>query len=752
MGESKLNSKTTASEQKWYYKKGEVYRNRWIDYSVLPNKGIVVDWKNCVGCFCSFKYDDIEDVFKIVGYDADKMIVTIDTPNYGEYSLSTDALRGVNIAPYIGRFKRENRTGEKKWFYKHYKKGKINNNRWIDYSSLPDRGKIIDWKNSIGCLCSFKYDDIEDVFKIVDYDADKMIVTIDINKYGKHSLTTDALHGVQIAMYIGKFKRGYRYNIGDIVNDIEIVGLTRVGKVKNIAYNYKCTKCPNKDVILQTSIANGSGCNVCCPSSQKVLREYNDIATTHPHLIDYFVDINDCYNNTAGSNKLFKMNCPYCKTKKTMTASTLSRNGFSCPKCSDGKSIPERYMASVLTELGIIFKNDCITPWSQNKRYDFKFQYNYQDYIIECHGIQHYSKGFEVFGGRTLEEEKENDEFKKQLALENGIKEENYIIVDCRESTFHFLTKNIIKELSHLFNLCNIDFEKCYKESLSSLVIKVINSYNEGITNTNELSEKYNIARKTVGTYLKVGADLKLCDYDPNSIREELKKPIICIDQEGNTTFYESILECSRRITELTGTKYLQSNIHGVLKGCYRQYLGLTFRYHNENEVLDVEKVLVEAFAYRVKPYAKKILCIGRDGSTKIYDSITGCADELTLLTGETYDFRNIQDVAKGNRRRYKDYTFKYYNENEDLDIEEILNYAFGKRVSPKAKQVVCIDSNENVTIYESATKCAQQLTEITGEIYNQPNISAKCNGKDKTNQYKDYEFYYLEDYEKVKK
>ena len=63
--------------------------------------------------------------------------------------------------------------------------------------------------------------------------------------------------------------------------------------------------------------------------------------------------------------------------------------------------------------------------------------------IIENHGIQHYNKGFEFIGGRTLEEEQENDKYKKCVANKNGV--ENYIIIDCRKSTKEWVEQSVMQ-------------------------------------------------------------------------------------------------------------------------------------------------------------------------------------------------------------------------------------------------------------------------------------------------------------------
>ena len=55
--------------------------------------------------------------------------------------------------------------------------GYINENRWIDFSELPRRlygsKTRIDWKNSVGYVLPFKYDQIESFLTICDYEIDR---------------------------------------------------------------------------------------------------------------------------------------------------------------------------------------------------------------------------------------------------------------------------------------------------------------------------------------------------------------------------------------------------------------------------------------------------------------------------------------------------------------------------------------------------------------------------------------------------
>ena len=93
--------------------------------------------------------------------------------------------------------------------------------------------------------------------------------------------------------------------------------------------------------------------------------------------------------------------------------------------CGKKNKYPERLMKSVLDnfDINLITQlNKKHFSWCENKRYDFYFKLNEEEYIIETHGGQHYKKGFSNYGGRTLKEEQQNDKDKYELVINNGIK------------------------------------------------------------------------------------------------------------------------------------------------------------------------------------------------------------------------------------------------------------------------------------------------------------------------------------------
>ena len=64
----------------------------------------------------------------------------------------------------------------------------MDSGNWIDLSDLPrwesgkNKGKI-NWKESVGYKCKFKYDDIEGEIEIVDYDKETKMLMIKYLNY-----------------------------------------------------------------------------------------------------------------------------------------------------------------------------------------------------------------------------------------------------------------------------------------------------------------------------------------------------------------------------------------------------------------------------------------------------------------------------------------------------------------------------------------------------------------------------------------
>lgn len=143
---------------------------------------------------------------------------------------------------------------------------------------------------------------------------------------------------------------------------------------------------------------------------------------------------------------------------------------------SGSGSFPERFMDALLRQLDVNFEREVVFDWSKPskanklngaKRYDFYLpQYNT---IIEVHGAQHYSGGFEVFGGRNLDEEKQNDRLKQDIAIKNGVS--CYIVINAAVSNIPYLKESVFSnpEFMALFDVSDIDWEEINKSVLGEL-------------------------------------------------------------------------------------------------------------------------------------------------------------------------------------------------------------------------------------------------------------------------------------------
>lgn len=258
--------------------------------------------------------------------------------------------------------------------------------------------------------------------------------------------------------------------------------------------------------MMAKSYVNGQNCGIC--AGRKVLKGFNDIATTHPHLIKYFKEKEDAQKYSHGSREFVNIKCPDCGYEKKILVSKLTTRGFSCPRCGDGHSYPNKFMYSFLSQLNINYIAEYSPAWANNKRYDiFCPEYNL---IIENHGLQHYKH---TSFPRTLEEEQANDRLKKILAINNGIAE--YVAIDCRKSELTHIKNSIMQSIlpSILnFNEESINWIECSEMANSSMVKQAYDMWENGMSKK-DIANELNVHYTTVERYLRRGNDSKSCHY-----------------------------------------------------------------------------------------------------------------------------------------------------------------------------------------------------------------------------------------------
>ena len=497
---------------------------------------------------------------------------------------------------------------------------------------------VIDWKSISNITVKFVYDNIEGEIMINNYDNNTRRLSLNYLDIKDFKMHTGHFIDCKLKELLSLKTIKYKYDIGSIIENkfgkIKILSQIRMdcnSKTKNNrtdkGYIYECLSCGNVDNTLESHIIEGKGCNICCPSPQKIVKGINDVATTHPHLIKYFVNVEDAYMYSHGSKYRIKSVCDRCGYIKNIWLADLTTQGFSCPKCGDGISYPNKFIFNIFEQLNINFSYEETFDWSIGKRYDFYIPQ--LKCILEAHGEQHYKKSNR---GRSLQEEQENDKLKEQLAKENKI--EKYIVVDCRHSDLKFIKNNILNsELVKLFDLSNVDWLKCHEFACNTLVKIVCDLWNDNL-NILQIASQLKLSRGTVFVYLKRGLLLNWCNYKTlvESMNENMFK-IIELWENGNHSTSDI-----GRLVQLHGStvcRYLKKS----------NELGLCDYTVNKSKKFTGLKM------------RKAVLCL--DNNLR-FDSVY----EVEKVSLEIFKTRllaqTVRDVCKGNLKYYKGYHFEY--------------------------------------------------------------------------------------------
>lgn len=309
-----------------------------------------------------------------------------------------------------------------------------------------------------------------------------------------------------------KNNKKYYYNIGEKVNGIIITHQCVLNSKK--AYKYKCPICGydcgtyykkgefhNEHMVYENNLKSGAGC-VICSKNGFVSPQINSIHALYPSVEQFLINKKDAYKYAPHSTSLLKCKCPDCNREYERQCNKIVYYGVPCV-CGDGFSYAEKFVFDVLKQANISFTTQYQFS-SSNFRYDFFLEeYNI---IIEVNGIQHYKQ-------KWKRNEEENDIKKKEIALLNGIKEKNYIELDCRNSNLNFIKESILNSaLNNLLNCKNIDFVKCSEFALNNLCKEVSQLWQKG-ESIKTISEKLKLHKHTIISYLKQGNDVGWCDY-----------------------------------------------------------------------------------------------------------------------------------------------------------------------------------------------------------------------------------------------
>lgn len=351
--------------------------------------------------------------------------------------------------------------------------------------------------------------------------------------------------------------------------------LHKNGNVRNYKiYTCKCNKCSDTFKITEGHLKEGRGCPTC--HSKKFVEGINDIPTTAPWMIKYFQGgIDEAKLYTRNSNKKIKPKCPDCGMIRDndITVNKLyQNNGFRCV-CSDGISYPEKFVFYLLTKMNIEFNyqvTNTTLPWVNKYRYDFYIPA--YSMIIEANGEQHYKGNFITLGGRTKDQENENDARKEKLAYKNGIK--YYVRLDCRKSNSEWI-RNAIKT-SIILDVLNykedaIDWTECEKFARNNLVKEICKFKKDNRTMTaTDISKIFNIDNCTVSRYLNIGHKYGWCYYSG------LTRCVEVFKNDKSIGVYDSAKDV---VLNFKNEKFCDESIRRVCREGSKLYKGYGFQY-----------------------------------------------------------------------------------------------------------------------------------------------------------------------------
>ena len=390
--------------------------------------------------------------------------------------------------------------------------------------------------------------------------------------YGCHQCRINNELKLQQEVFLNRLKEVHR---GNIIAIDEYNGMNR-----NIRFQCSLGHIWSTD---PHNVLRGSCCPYC--SGRKVLKGFNDLWTVRPDIAKLLKNHEDGYKYTKASHTKVDFVCPDCGKVSNLKIIDIYNRGFSCSRCSDGVSYPNKFARSFLDQLPIQNHICEYHPnWAKQYFYDNYFEYNDERYILEMDGGFHYRDvpSYNQFSNDV----QIIDKIKTELANQNGIK---VIRIDCQKSDCDYIKANILSsELSLVFDLSNINWDLCNRTSHKSLLKQACDLYKSGIIKLTDIADILHVHTTTVRNYLKTGTKYGWCNYDVKQSIKKLVKyrqnaiPIVLVDDDLNILQeFCSIHDCCQKIKEQYGVGLWRQKITAVCK-THEPYHGFNFRFANE--------------------------------------------------------------------------------------------------------------------------------------------------------------------------
>ena len=462
--------------------------------------------------------------------------------------------------------------------------------KYIDFNQFPlNKSGNISWKNSIGVVADFYYCGERHTLKIlgrgnptnefVTFQVDDMLPETARTQKIKYLLFDDLF-----------YKPNYLYKVSDIVNDVMILEQLYFKRTENSAnkekfYRCRCLIDGYEYVVEEIELKNGRKCPKCV--GRVLIVGHNDLATTNPEVIQYLLDKEDGYKYTRGSKNRIWTICPICKHKKLMAVTDLTHRGFSCSKCSDGLSYPNKFAHNIFEQINKQYKeyrSEYSPDWAGQMKYDnYVLLKDGREIIVEMDGGFHYKENYKWAT--------KNDAIKDSLAEEHGIK---IIRVNCFYNKitqrFNLIKNGLINSLKDYFDLSYVDWDIADKAGVSSKLVEVSSYYNENPFMSNQqIADKFHMNAVTIRHYLTVGERLGLCKYirvDPNRCKNSI--PLILYDSNGNMI---GVYVSSRHMAECMKDKNFRASSIRTYSRNGMMYKGYTIKQITWKEYESIQNI-----------------------------------------------------------------------------------------------------------------------------------------------------------------
>lgn len=419
---------------------------------------------------------------------------------------------------------------------------------------------------------------------------------VDFHRENRHKIIIDKIKNPDIKPVNFKPRRkDYDYNVGDIIDvrsgQVEILETTyktTKNGARRKAYKAKCLKCGYVYTDYDYIFYKGVGCGCC--DNKVVVKGKNDIWTTNPNLAIMLANKEDGYKYTENSGLKVDWTCLICgKLHKKKVIRDINKHGLSCA-CHKTKSFPNRFMYWLLDNLGIEFEDEKVFDWSNKRRYDFYMPD--LNIIVEMHGGQHYKEIYS-FTKKSLLEQKNNDNYKKQLAFDNGIS--HYIEINSSQSDFDFIKDNVLNsELRDFLPLEKVKWEDIKEYCEKNIIYEIAKCWNSGVQLAKDIGKIVGLSESPISKYLNKCQEFGLIEkYDKTTIYKNRDKkarssyyqnrsqPISCNE---NGLCFGSMTICEQKMNEITGNKFYRGNIAATTNGKQSHHHHYTFSYISREE------------------------------------------------------------------------------------------------------------------------------------------------------------------------